>query len=334
MKPLPCSCDFPFSLAPSSLTRRRFLRSTAGALAATTLPVVGEGKKAVPETLVATLFKSLNEDQRKTICFPFDHPLRKRVENNWEIVEGKTVGNFLNADQAQMVREIFVGLHSPEYAEKVIKQVADDGGSKDLEDTSLALFGEPGTGKFEFVITGRHCTRRCDGDSVEGAAFGGPIFYGHAAEGFNESPEHKGNAYWYQAKRANDVFRALDGKQRSIALLGDSRGERGTDTVKLTGKSKGLPGIGVSDLSPDQKDLVRKVLADLLAPFRQSDVAEAMKLIEAAGFDALHLAFYKNENIGNDEVWDVWQIEGPNMVWYFRGKPHVHVWAHVRADAA
>lgn len=33
---------------------------------------------------------------------------------------------------------------------------------------------------FEFVLTGRHCTRRCDGDSVEGAAFGGPLFYGHA----------------------------------------------------------------------------------------------------------------------------------------------------------
>ena len=54
----------------------------------------------------------------------------------------------------------------------------------------MALFGEPGTGKFEFVLTGRHCTRRCDGDSVEGAAFGGPIFYGHAAEGFNEKADH------------------------------------------------------------------------------------------------------------------------------------------------
>ena len=48
--------------------------------------------------------------------------------------------------------------------------------------SSVAIFGEPGSGKFQFVLTGRHCTRRCDGDSVEGAAFGGPLFYGHAAK--------------------------------------------------------------------------------------------------------------------------------------------------------
>jgi Protein of unknown function (DUF3500) len=334
MKTQPCSCDFPFSLAPSAITRRRFLRSTAGALATTALPAIGAEKSAAPETLVGTLYKSLNDEQRKTVCFPFDHPLRKKVDNNWEIVEGKTLGNFYTKDQAEMTREIFLGLHSPEYAQTVLKQVAHDSGKDGLEDTSIALFGEPGTGKFEFVLTGRHCTRRCDGDSVEGAAFGGPIFYGHAAEGFNESAEHKGNAYWFQARRANEVFQALDGKQRSVALLGDPRAEKGNETIKLTGKTKGLPGIPVGDLASDQKNLVRKVLADLLAPFRQADSAEAMKLIEAAGFDALHLAFYKNENIGNDEVWDAWQIEGPNMLWYFRGKPHVHVWVHIRADAA
>jgi hypothetical protein len=30
-------------------------------------------------------------------------------------------------------------------------------------------------------------------------------------------------------------------------------------------------------------------------------------------------------------VWDVWQIEGPNMLWYFRGAPHVHCWVNIRA---
>jgi hypothetical protein len=29
----------------------------------------------------------------------------------------------------------------------------------------------------------------------------------------------------------------------------------------------------------------------------------------------------------------VWQVEGPSMVWYFRGKPHVHVWVHIRDSA-
>ena len=35
-----------------------------------------------------------------------------------------------------------------------------------------------------------------------------------------------------------------------------------------------------------------------------------------------------------DGVWDIWQIEGPSMVWYFRGAPHVHTWVHVRDPKA
>ena len=72
------------------------------------------------------------------------------------------------------------------------------------------------------------------------------------------------------------------------------------------------------------------MLGDLLAPFRKKDSAEALKLVEAGGFDNIHMAFYQKENIGKDEVWDVWQLEGPNMICYFRGKPHVHAWMHIR----
>ncbi len=326
----------PSSPCCDGFSRRDFLKTTLGGAAA-----ISAGGLVLPnsataaagsnsETLVTTLFKSLSDEQRKGVCLPFDHALRSKVDANWMI--GDPLSKVFKPDQQAMIREIFLSLHSPEYAQKVMKQVLHDSGEDGFEGgSSIALFGEPGTGKFEFVLTGRHCTRRCDGDSVEGAAFGGPIFYGHAAEGFNEKADHPGNVYWFQAKRANEVFAMLDGKQRSIALLGDARPEKGNDTVKLTGKSEGLPGIGVGDLSSDQKEHVRKVMADVLAPFRTEDAAEAMKCINDAGFDKLHLAFYKNHDIGNDGVWDVWQIEGPNMIWYFRGKPHVHVWASVKA---
>ena len=103
--------------------------------------------------------------------------------------------------------------------------------------------------------------------------------------------------------------------------------------MALAGRKGELHGIAVSDLSSDQKALVHKVMADLLAPFRKADADEAMKFVQAAGFDNLHMAFYKNQDIGQDGVWDVWQIEGPSMVWYFRGAPHVHVWVNVRAGA-
>src|SRR5688572_17301283 len=252
-----CQCAGP-------ITRRDFLKTaiggTAAAAALGTAPSLLAAKAPQPETLVATLYKSLSEEQRKAVVFPFDHPLRSKVDNNWNIVD-QTL-NFFNKDQQQMIREIFMGIHSPEYAETVMKQVVHDSGKKGFDDCSVALFGEPGTGKFEFVLTGRHCTRRCDGDSVEGAAFGGPIFYGHAAQSFNEKPDHPGNVYWFQAKRANEVFQMLDGKQREVALKGKGRMEQGLETVKLKGTTEGLHGIAIGDLSADQKTEVRKVMSD------------------------------------------------------------------------
>ena len=338
--------SFECDCCSNQTSRREFLKTTVTSVAALAAagPLTGiaaqpQPAKAIanrvgtPETLVGTLYRSLGEEQRKAICFPFDHPLRSKVDNNWFITDKKLGSSFFTADQQQMIKEIFRDLHSPEYADIVYKQVEHDSGKEGFGTCAIALFGNPGTGKFEFVLTGRHCTRRCDGDSVEGEAFGGPIFYGHAAKSANEPADHPGNAYWYQAKRANEVFQMLDGKQRQIALLGDPREEQGTETVKLTGKTTGLPGIPVSALSRDQKQLVRKVMGDVLAPFRQSDAKEAMKLIEKNGFDHLHMSFYKNEDIGNDGVWDIWQIEGPAMLWFFRGAPHVHTWVHVRESA-
>lgn len=326
--------------APShQFPRRKFVTSTAtglalagtGALSLSSRLLVGKEKaqkKQDSETLVQTLYKSLSEEQRKELCFPFDHPLRSKVNNNWHIVKPQ-LRNFFTKDQQAMVKEIFLGLHSEEYAELVHEQVDEDGG---FDRSSIALFGKPGSGKFEFVLTGRHVTRRCDGDSVEGAAFGGPIFYGHAAGGFREKADHAGNVYWFQAERANELYQALDGKQRKVALLEKkSRGEHGNKTIETKGTTKGLEGLPVSELHGDQKDLMTKVLADLLAPFRKKDADEALKLIKANDLNKLHLSYYKNENIGEDEVWDVWQIEGPKMVWYFRGKPHVHVWANIEA---
>jgi hypothetical protein len=326
-----CQCGGP------TVTRRDFLKTTvSGAVVAAagsaSLLHAATRKASQPETLVATLYKSLSEEQRKAVCFGFDHPLRSKVDNNWHITD-KKLSQFFTPDQQAMVKEIFAGIHSEQYADIVYKQVEHDSGKEGFGGSSIALFGEPGTGKFEFVLTGRHCTRRCDGDSVEGAAFGGPIFYGHAARSFNEKPDHPDNVYWYQALRANEVFKMLDGRQRKLALLGEAREEQQTDTVKLTGKKTGLPGIPMTELSRDQKGMVRKVMADLLAPFRKKDSDEAMKLVEANGFDHLHMAFYQNHDIGKDGVWDVWQIEGPAMLWYFRGDPHVHTWVHIRKDA-
>ena len=315
--------------------RRTFLKTAVlggvGLAAQATFPAgrlagVSAEARRNSETLVATLNKSLSEEQRKVVTFPFDHPLRSKVDNNWAITPYK-INQFYTADQQAMIKEIFRGVHNPDYVDKVMEHMNEDGGS--LGNYSIAIFGRPATGKFEFVLTGRHCTMRCDGDSVEGAAFGGPIFYGHAARDFNEAPDHPGNVYWYQAKSANRVFQALDGKQRQLALLTEPRQEQQTRTVRLDDELAGLP---VSEMSRDQVELVEQVLADLLLPFRRQDTEEAMRYIKKEGkLDGLTLSFYKSGDLGNDGIWDNWQLQSRNMVWYFRGSPHVHVWVNIKA---
>jgi hypothetical protein len=316
-----------------SVARREFLKTAAlggaGLVAGSAFGATSRFTGS-SETLVATLYNSLTAEQKQKIAFSFDDPLRSKVDANWMITPLK-IAQFFTADQQAMIDEIFRGLHNPEFVDKVMYHIQEDAGG--LGEYSVALFGTPGTGAFEFVLAGRHCTVRCDGDSVAGAAFGGPIFYGHASQRFDEAPDHPKNVYWYQAKRANQVFQALDGKQRTMALLGDPREEKGTSTVALKKPGEPIPGLPVADMTRDQRALVDQVLADLLLPFRKKDADHAMKYIRENGVEKLTMSFYKNLDIGSDGVWDVWQLESPAMIWYFRGSPHVHTWVNIRAKA-
>ena len=243
----------------SDVSRRGFLR-TVGAAAAVggaslALPGAGEllaaddGKKKgkSAETFVKHLYQSLSEEQKKGICMPFDHPKRSEVRNNWHIVSKKdfSIGKFYNGEQKELIRSILQGVTSEDGFERFQKQMKDDDGG--IDNFVCAIFGEPGTGKFEWVLTGRHLTIRADGDSVENVAFGGPLFYGHAVE-FDEKPDHPGNVWWHQARLANEVYKALDGKQRDAALVVGSPPDRAS-SIKLS-KKKGEPeGLAASEMS-------------------------------------------------------------------------------------
>lgn len=330
-----CGCPLPGGLPRRSFIKTATAGLVAGAVGRLWSPPSLLGAptpRDASETLAAQLHGSLTEEQRRLLCFAFNDPLRDKIDNNW-LITGKPISEILRPDQQDLVQQIFRQLHAPDFADRAMAQMVHDSEGKGFNaGTSVALFGQPGSGQFEFVVTGRHCTRRCDGDSVAGAAFGGPIFYGHqAGEKDREPADHPGNVFWHQARRANDLYQAMDGRQRALALVdGQSRPEKASDTVKLSGSRAGLPGIPASELTRDQRALVRQVMSDLLAPFRQPDVEEAMKLVDSQGIENLSLAYFKRQDLGNDGVWDVWQIEGPNLLWYFRGEPHVHCWVHIR----
>ncbi|HZN59933.1 MAG TPA: DUF3500 domain-containing protein, partial [Planctomycetota bacterium] len=329
------------------VSRRNFLRTAAGVIAASGaagigLPGVARGAlaSAAPlaeerkpaETLVKALYESLKPEQKKLVHFPFDHELRSFISNNWHVVDEKegAIGKLYTSDQKALIHEIFKGVTSEEGHEKFLKQMQDDAGG--FDNYTCAIFGEPGTGKFEWVMTGRHLTIRADGDSVENTAFGGPIFYGHAVE-FTEKPDHPGNIWWHQARMANDIFKSLDGKQRDKALLEAAPPDEET-TVRLRGPHGEIPGIPAGELGADQKAQLEKTLKSMLSMYRPKDVEEAFTCIKAnGGLDALRLSFYKEGDLGSDGIWDRWRVEGPTVVWYFRGSPHVHAWVNIAQSA-
>ncbi|HYO26285.1 MAG TPA: DUF3500 domain-containing protein [Lacipirellulaceae bacterium] len=289
--------------------------------------------KGTPESLVKLLYESLSPKQRETICFAWDHKdrerglLRTRVDANWLITDKIVNSDFYKREQQELVRAIFHGIVAPEWHERYNREQQDDCGGFG-EHNSIAIFGTPGDEKCEFVLTGRHMTLRCDGNTAEHVAFGGPIFYGHDPSGtLEEKADHQGNVFWPQAVEANKLYEALDGRQRQIALIPAAPYE---SDVALRGAAGPFEGIPISELSSDQKERVQAVLRKLIEPFRQSDRDEAVACLKAqGGIDACRLAFYQDEDIGSDGVWDNWRLEGPSFVWHYRGAPHVHVWVHV-----
>lgn len=327
-----------------SINRRVFLENTAAAVAAGS--VLGGGMLAGPlhaesattttaESLVARLHATLSEKQKAEICFDWDHQDKKRgllrtfVANNWNITRPEINDDFYSDDQRDLIEQVFKSIIHPDWHERYYRQLEDDAGGFGNEQ-SIAIFGTPSTegsgDKFELVITGRHMTLRCDGNSADHVAFGGPIFYGHAPE-FNENPNHTDNVFWHQAVAANELYKMLDGKQQKQSLVATTPPEQ---QVAFRGANLEPTGLAVTDMASDQREHLQKVLGTLVEMYRPSDQDEAMQCLKTqGGLDACRLSFYQDKDIGKDGVWDNWRLEGPSFVWHYRGAPHVHVWVNV-----
>ncbi len=321
-----CQCE------TSDFSRRDFLQklgASAAALGTLSLTAPFTGAYAAPsrsstaETAAQKLYETLTPEQRSVICFDAQNALRQKAHANWAISKPAIHEQFYSKEQKGLIAEIFRGITSEDGHQRFIEQTEYDDGGWDRY--HIALFGNPQSDQFEFLMTGRHLTLRADGNCTKGAAFGGPVVYGHGEENV------KDNIFYYQTQRANEVFKALNADQAKKALLVKPPAE---NQVPLQGKSGKFSGLSVSEFSGDQAELLRSVIQTLLAPYRAEDVAESMACIEAGGgMKSLSMAFYQEADLGNDKEWDVWRIEGPTFVCHFRGAPHVHAYLNIGTQA-
>ena len=134
------------------VSRRDFVKAVGAAALAGSVPLIdptharaaaGPSPSAPAETAVARFYKTLTDAQRKDICFPFDHPLRSQVKNNWAIVK-PAIGQ-MSKEQQALCAEIFKNLCSEEGYERFTRQMEDDYGG--FDSYHVAVFGEPGTDK-------------------------------------------------------------------------------------------------------------------------------------------------------------------------------------------
>lgn len=321
-------------------SRRDFIRTLGGGTVAlvaggvlSTRLLAAEGEQVQPkprpaEELVRELHASLSESQRRELVYPWDHetdgaPTRLGTFNS--AVFDKRIENAYSPAQQELVeRTVRAILADDEAFERLSRHNSwDNSGS--FGGCGAVMFGDPeGKDKFSWVFAGHHLTMRCDGNSEPGAAFGGPLYYGHSANGYSDN-----NVYLYQTRQAHAVFDALDPDQRKRSLAPTNPGD-GRQAIRFRAPDEPRPGIGYGELSSDQQQLVQDVMRVLIGPFRKEDGDEVMELIRVnGGMEKIHMAFYRDGELADRQRWDVWRLEGPGFVWNFRVLPHVHCFVNI-----
>lgn len=286
------------------------------------------------EELIRELFATLSAEQKTAMVRPWDHgaeaggiPTRLKTHNAAPL--GKKLGEQFTEPQQELILRTFKAILSGDEAYDRISRQGKWDNSGSFDGNGIAIFGDPsGKDPFSWVFAGHHLTLRCDGNSQPNTAFGGPMYYGHSANGHSEV-----NVYNDQTREVMSVFEMLDEAQRKQAVIVGSPG----DGVKaLTPKlvAKPATGVGYGDLDESQRALVAGVMRKLLDPFRQEDGDEVMQLIKTnGGMEKLRLAFYKDDAEKGNDRWDAWRIEGPGFVWNYRVLPHVHCFVNVVGQA-
>jgi hypothetical protein len=323
------------------LDRRDFLRTLAlsgAALTAGSASLLLPGsawadKKPMPrvanpvaEDLVKELFAGLSDTQKKAVVKPWDHPARKSVNPNRAL--DKTIGAVYTKEQQELVQKIVRAIASDDKGWHQISRGGTWDATKSFDRMGADIFGDPATGKFAFLCTGHHLTVRCDGDSEDGAAFGGPIYYGHSPNGYSSK-----NVFSYQTRQVMKAYQALDEKQRKQATVAMGNPGEGARSIQLKKEAK-LPGIAYAELTKDQQELFEQVMETVLSPFRQQDGAEVVAIIKAmGGMEKVHMAFYseeyENAQTSEKQPWSFWRLQGPGFVWNFRVLPHVHTFVNI-----
>ncbi len=122
---------------------------------------------------------------------------------------------------------------------------------------------------------------------------------------------------------------------RTTVRPGVERDERREAEIRFRGPGGSFLGLPIAQMGGEQQEAVRGIIAGLLEPYHEAYRSQVMRCLQKqGGIEACSMAFYEQLDMDADGEWDVWRIEGPSFVWFFRGAPHVHSWIHIADDAS
>jgi len=193
----------------------------------------------------------------------------------------------------------------------------------------VLLCGDPTAPPYQVILTGAHLNLRLGGRSREGVAFGGPQVYGDQRG--NGRVGLPGNLYRGQFLLAGELLARLDPGARRAATLATAPIQT---EIEPRGNGGPFPGIPLRDLPAAERELARRLVAEILSTWPPADVAYAHEcLVANGGIDALSFSTYEHGDDGPIPAGQVFRLEGPAAVLHFRGHPHVHAFVHVAMEA-
>jgi hypothetical protein len=291
-------------------------------LADTPRPAAAARTAKPAEAMIRELFGTMTAEQKRTLVLPWTDPRRRGMFNQ---AINRRIGDAYTQPQQELIQRILRSICSDEEGYRRITRNGTFDGSHSLQGCGANIFGDPTNGRqFAWVFSGHHITVRCDGNSEPDAAFGGPMYYGHSPHGYSAR-----NCFYYQTRSVLNVFEALTEAQRRDAVVTGSPGEM-EPSVRFRAAGQPHPGIPASELTADQRRLVETVMREILSPYREEDADEVMELIRRnGGLERIHLAFYQDRRVNDNQSWHFWRLEGPGFVWNYRVLPHVHTYVNI-----
>ena len=320
-------------------TRRQLLKwgGVLGGLAAAgavgryvLLPPAPSPVLAPVDELAARLMDALDPDARAEACVAYDDPARQR-HNRGVWGAGLDIwGSSLGRAERQLVVDLFHAGLSPAGRARVPRQFFVDWPGVHL--MRLLVCGDPRSGPWQIVLSAPHLNLRLGGESVEGAAFGGPQVYGdQRGDGDVGLP---GNVYRHQLVAAQELVAGLPAATRAAVRRPLAPPQV---RVGLQGAAGVFDGVPVGELPGAARERARALVASILGDHEPAAAAQAWACLEAnGGVDALHLADYEVDHEGGRRAGDapsqIVRLEGPAAVLYYRGEPHLHAFVNIGRD--